>query len=173
MSLVRFVLLSVILLCAATAFANPSKQNACPADLLQRAEQGDHNVQCYLGHMYLSGKGVEQDFARAQYWYQKVVEQQGADAKIVAHANFVLGMLYSSGKGVKQDYREALQCFQNAAKQGYTDAHINIGLLYAKGLGVKQDYQKALYWWELAAKKGHPTAPIYVLKLKKRMHVKG
>jgi TPR repeat protein len=46
-------------------------------------------------------------------------------------------------------------------------------LLYAKGLGVKQDYQKALYWWELAAKKGHPSAPIYVLKLKKKLHSKG
>ncbi len=173
MSLTHRFLLPVIVIIASMVFPGTQVFATCPEDLVKKAEQGDHNVQCYLGHLYLAGKGVEQDFTRAKYWYQRVVEQQGADAKIVAHANFVLGMLYSSGKGGKQNYREAMQCFQNAAKQGYTDAHINIGLLYAKGLGVSRDYQKALYWWNLAAEKGHPTAPIYVLKLKKKMHSQG
>lgn len=168
----RFLLPAAVIL-ASMACTGTYALATSPEDLVRKAEQGDHNVQCYLGHLYLAGKGVEQDFARAKYWYQRVVEQQGADAKIVAHANFVLGMLHSSGKGGKQNYREAMQCFQIAARQGYTDAHINIGLLYAKGLGVSRDYRKALYWWNLAAEKGHPTAPIYVLRLKKKMHRQG
>jgi len=151
-------------------FVVSGAQAACPPDLLQRAEQGDYNVQCYVGHLYLSGKkGAEQDFAKAKYWYERVIFQQGADAKIIAHANFVLGMLYSQGKGCKRNYTEAMQCFRIAAKQGYTDAHINIGLMFAKGLGVKKDCRQALYWWKLAAEKGHPTAPAYVIQLKKKL----
>ena len=155
-------------------FVASGAQAACPPDLLQRAEQGDYNVQCYVGHLYLSGKmGVDQDFSKAKYWYKRVISQPGADAKIVAHANFVLGMLYSQGKGCERNYTEAMHCFLIAAKQGYTDAHINIGLMFAKGLGVKQDYRQALYWWKLAAEKGHPTAPTYVLNLKKILWEQG
>lgn len=144
-----------------------------PESLLYRAEHGDCDAQCYLGHLYLSGKGVTQDFGKAKYWYGKVIDNEGADAKIVAHANFVMGRLYASGKGGIQNYKTALQCFKIAAQQGYTDAHINIGLLYAKGLGVRRDYHQALYWWELAALKGHPTAPKYVRQLKKKIEAEG
>lgn len=141
--------------------------------LVERAELGDCNAQSYLGHAYLSGKGIDRDFAKARYWYQRVIDQPGADAKIVAHANLVLGVLYNSGKGGEQSYTTAVQCFRQAAEQGYTDAHINIGLMYAKGLGVKKDYGKALYWWQLAAEKGHPTAAEYVKELKEKMTSEG
>lgn len=145
----------------------------CPENILNRAERGDCNAQSYIGHLYLSGKGVEQDFEKARYWYQRVIDQEGADAKIVAHANLIMGLLYSTGKGGKQCYQTAVQCFQNAAEQGYTDAHINIGLMYAKGLGVKKDYRMALYWWQLAEEKKHPTAAGYVKELKKKMDLQG
>lgn len=160
-----FLLASLFLavLPASSVFANN------PEDLFARAEAGDFNAQCFIGHMYLSGKGLEQDFEKARLWYQRVRDQEGADAKIVAHANLVLGVLYNSGKGGKQCSRTALQCFENAAQQGYTDAHINIGLIYAKGLGVPKDLQKALYWWRLAEEKGHPSATKYVLELKKKL----
>ena len=145
----------------------------CPPDLRDRAEKGDYNAQCYIGHMYLSGKGVQQDFEKARYWYERVRDQVGADAKIVAHANLVLGVLFNSGKGGKQCSTTAMQCFMNAAQQGYTDAHINIGLMYAKGIGVQKDLQKALYWWQLAEEKGHPSAAGYVEQLKKKLPFQG
>lgn len=142
-------------------------------EILSRAENGDYNAQCYLGHLYLSGKGGEQDFEKARYWYQRVIDQEGADAKIVAHAHLVLGVLFNSGKGGKTCHKTALRCFETAAKQGYTDAHINLGLMYAKGIGVAKDLQQALYWWRLAEEKGHPTAATYVRQLKKKMHLQG
>ena len=157
------VIVAVLFLSITQCFAELSQ------DLVERAEKGDCNAQSYLGHVYLAGKGVGQDFSKARYWYQRVIEQPGADAKIIAHANLVLGILYNSGKGGEQSYTTAVQCFQHAAEQGYTDAHINIGLMYAKGLGVKKDYQKALYWWRLAEEKGHPTAAEYVKELKEKM----
>lgn len=170
---------SVFLLRAVSAiitllFVASGAQAACPPDLLRRAEQGDFNVQSYVGHLYLSGKkGADQDFFKAKYWYERVISQPGADAKLVAHANFVLGMLYSQGKGCKRNYAEAMHCFRIAAEQGYTDAHINIGLMFAKGWGVKKDYRQALHWWQLAAEKGHPTAPAYVLQLKRKLWEQG
>ncbi len=156
-----------VLSCSGSVYA------VTPAEALQKAEGGDHDAQSYLGYLYLCGKGVEKDAAKARYWYQKVVAHPGADARLVAHSQLVLGMLYRSGKGGKQCYSTALQCFLEAADQDYTEAHINIGLLFAEGLGVKKDYEKALYWWELAAEKGHPRAPRYVASLKKRMCAPG
>jgi uncharacterized protein len=166
-------LLSVFVVLSLVFSFTPQAVAECSESLLNKAEQGDFNTQCYIGHLYLSGKGVEQDFEKARYWYQRVIDQEGADAKIVAHANFIMGVLYKSGKGGKQCYKTAMQCFQIAAKQGYTDAHINIGLLYAKGLGVKRDYQQTLFWWQLAAEKGHPTAPRYVYQLEKKIELEG
>lgn len=171
--ILRFCLLSAFVCLPVVLFSYVNVFAECPKELLFRAEQGDYNAQCYIGHLYLSGKGVAQDFEKAKYWYQRVIDHEGADAKIVAHANFVIGMLNVSGKGGKQCYKAAMQCFEIAARQGYTDAHINIGLLYAKGLGVKKDYRKALFWWQLAAQKGHPTASGYVRQLKKKIGMEG
>lgn len=174
MRLLRLYLISVSFFLFVICTFTSQGVAGSPESFLHRAEQGDSDAQCYLGHLYLSGKGgVTKNFEKAKYWYGKVIDNEGADAKIVAHANFVMGRLYASGKGVIQNYKTALQCFKIAAKQGYTDAHINIGLLYAKGLGVSKDYQQALYWWELAALKGHPTAPGYVRQLKKKIEAEG
>lgn len=173
MQALRFFSVSSFILFAVFFYSNTQVIAGCPEDLLNRAEQGDYNAQCYIGHLYLSGKDVPQDFSKARYWYQRVINQQSADAQIVAHANLVLGMLYKNGKGGKQSYEDAMHCFQLAAQQGYTDAHINIGLLYAKGLGTKRDLQKALYWWQQAAEKGHPTAPGYVRQLKQKIGTEG
>ena len=40
------------------------------------AEQGDADAQDKLGEMYLSGRGVLQDFTQAVTWYRKVVDRQ-------------------------------------------------------------------------------------------------
>lgn len=145
----------------------PSQSEALSTkDAFARAKKGDYNAQSYVGHLFLCGKGVDKDPEKARYWYQKVLEQPDADARIVAHSNLMLGLLYKSGKGGVQCYQTAMKCFLTAAAQGYTDAHINIGLLYAHGLGVEKDYNKALFWWNLAAEKGHPGADRYVAALK-------
>lgn len=141
----------------------------CDPKLLKRAINGDVNAQSYVAHLYTSGKGVTQDYAKARYWYGKVANHKSADAKIIAHANLLLGLMYNAGKGGTRDYSSALRCFKTAAAQGYYDAHISIGNMYAQGLGVKKDYSQALFWWKLAAKKGHPQAPRLVYLLEKEL----
>lgn len=158
--------LIIFLLCLAYS-ANASITSSKP--IFDRAQNGDVNAQSYVAHLYATGNGVKQDYSKAKYWYQRIVDHKSADAKIVAHANLVLGIMYNIGKGTDKNYPKAMKCFKIAASQGYFDAHISIGHLYAQGLGVRQDFEKALYWWELAQLEGHPKAASLVKLLKKQI----
>ena len=51
--------------------------------------------------------------------------------------------MYENGEGVVRDYRKAFEWLTKAAKQGYTEAQLNLGGMYLAGLGVPQDYRKA------------------------------
>lgn len=164
----HMLLLAILLLIPSTILASVNRDSS----IFTRAQNGDVNAQSYVAHLYATGQGVQQDYTKAKYWYQRIIDHQGADAKIVAHANLLLGMMYNTGKGANQSYSKAMQCYRIAADQGYFDAHINIGHLYAQGLGVKQDLNKALYWWELAHKEGHPKAASLVRLIKKEMAVR-
>ena len=65
---------------------------------------------------YQFGKGVEQDYQQAAYWYGKAATQGYAPAQ--TH----LAYLYASGKGVGQDLQQAIAWYQKAAAQGDADA---------------------------------------------------
>ena len=47
------------------------------------AEQGDSNAQLSLGSCYQFGKGVNKDYAEAEKWYLKAIEQGNSLAKRV------------------------------------------------------------------------------------------
>ena len=49
--------------------------------LRARAEQGDAGAQADLGLMYVSGRGVLQDFAEAVRWYRLAAEQGNVGAQ--------------------------------------------------------------------------------------------
>lgn len=82
------IVLFVFLLFSAISF--PAFGTCDPA-LLKRAKNGDVNAQSYIAHLYVSGKGVEKNYRKARYWYQRVADHHAADAKIIAHANLLLG----------------------------------------------------------------------------------
>ncbi len=166
----RYILVLLVLLLCSSYSAQASITSNTP--IFDRAQKGDVNAQSYIAHLYATGTGVPRDYAKAKYWYQRIVDHKGADAKIVAHANLLLGIMYNTGKGTTRSYEKAMKCYKIAASQGYFDAHISIGHLYAQGLGVQQDFDKALYWWELAQEKGHPNAANLVAFLKKEIRNK-
>ena len=43
--------------------------------LLHSAENGDAKSQYHLGVLYHDGKGVDQNYVQAAYWYRKAAEQ--------------------------------------------------------------------------------------------------
>ena len=83
------------------------------------AEQGVADAQNDLGFMYASGKGVQQDDAKAAKWYCKAAEQG------YAKAQYNLGVAYDSGEGVMQSDEAAADWYYKAGlsylKEGKRD----------------------------------------------------
>lgn len=158
------LLCAVLLLLFSVSTAHGLSQR----DIKRMAHKGNPSAQSYMAHLYTSGKGRLIDYKKARYWYNRIIYQHDADAKLVAHAKLYMGIMHENGQGGRRDYRKAMKYYRDAARQGFYDAHVGIGLLYATGRGVKKDYSKALHWWRLAAAKGHPRAPRYVAAIEKK-----
>ena len=60
--------------------------------------------------IYLQGKGVEQDYKEAVYWFRKAADAGNA----AAMCN--LGTMYETGKGVNMDLGEARRLYEEGAK---------------------------------------------------------
>lgn len=120
---------------------------------LPKAKQGDLFAQYVMGHMYCSGKRVEQDYDKGMRWYRAA-----ADAGF-APSELALGTLYFHGQGVDPDAVEAAHWFERAASKGYARAQSNLAALYlGGGEGVEVDYDRALHWYRQAAAQGHTVA---------------
>ena len=143
----------LILLCAmamqvVNVSAQASTQNEEFAVVLQKAQQGDTEAQNTVGDMYRKGKGVEQNYEQALYWYRKAAEQGHADAQMS------IGHMYDEGIGVSLDKVQAFHWYLKAAEQGHADAQYNIGIMYQFGEGVEQNLEQALYWYKKGAEQG-------------------
>ena len=114
--------------------------------------RGNASAQNQLGQLYANGRGVPQDYATAQGWYEKAAAQGHA------WAQNQLGQLSADGLGAPQDYKKARQWWEHAATQGVAQAQYNLGQLYANGRGVPQDYATARGWYEKAAAQGNAWA---------------
>jgi Sel1 repeat len=120
------------------------------------ANDGNATAQFNLGVMYLTGRGVQQDYSAAALWFRK------AAAQGYAFAQSNLGTLYRDGRGVAQDDTEAVMWFRKAADQGDAVAELLLGNQYANGKGVPQHYSEAMIWFQRAAEQGHPVAKLYL-----------
>jgi TPR repeat protein len=79
------------------------------------AVNGDSRSQLVLAVMYSEGVGVEVDYARAFYWYQKAESQGSPEARYAMSTYFDLGM-----KGVAdQNKAEAVVMQLDSALAGF------------------------------------------------------
>ena len=53
---------------------------------------------------------------------------------------------------IKHSYQQLI----TAARNGNSDAKIQVAMLYMHGIGVKRDFDKAEYWFKQSAKDNHP-----------------
>lgn len=109
------------------------------------AEAGNPNAQFNLAVLYLSGRGVKRDVAKAIDWHRKAAEQG------LASAEHGLGVFFYQGMGVKRDYAEALKWFKRAAAKGFAESEFNLGVMYFNRQGVKRDDIEVVKWITLAA----------------------
>jgi TPR repeat protein/curved DNA-binding protein CbpA len=146
----------------------PGHAPASPAEMISAVDlqqlkmlgtQGNASAQNQLGQLYANGRGVPQDYATAQRWYEKAAAQGNA------WAQNQLGQLSADGLGVPQDYQKARQWWEQAAAQGVSQAQYNLGQLYANGRGVPQNYATARSWYEKAAAQGNAWAQAQIGQL--------
>lgn len=112
-----------------------------PAEILQKAEQGDVNFQYSLGRIYEIGKREKSDRNKAIEWYTKA-----ADAGHL-EASYRLAFLYYRARGAKQDLSRAYKYMRIAAEGNHKRAQTYLSQMYNKGLGVTKDTQKSNYWY--------------------------
>ncbi len=108
---------------------------------LRQAKEGDAYAQTAVGKMYADGRGVNEDFDQARFWFEKAVLQKQPEAL------YNLGLMYANGDGVDQSWTEAVRWYRLAAERGQVDAENSLGLRYKKGEGVDQDYVQAYKWF--------------------------
>ena len=123
---------------------------------LAEAEKGDIFSQYVLGHMYSTGKTVEQDYEQGMRWYRAAAEGGYAPSQLA------LGSMYYAGQGVEADAAEAARWFEKAAKRGYVRAQANLAAVYLAGEGVPADHDKALRWYREAVLGGHKGSRYYL-----------
>ncbi len=123
---------------------------------LAEAKEGDIFSQYVLGHMYSTGKAVDQDYEKGLRWYRAAAEAGYAPSQLA------LGSMYYAGQGVEADAAEAARWFEKAAKNGYVRAQANLAAVYLSGEGVSTDHDKALHWYRQAVLGGHEQSRYYL-----------
>lgn len=76
------------------------------------ATKGSADAQFRIGVLYVFGKGVRQDYAKANQWFEKAANQGHADAQVF------LGAAYLEGRGVRQNRSTAKEWFGRACDKG-------------------------------------------------------
>ena len=153
------------------------------------AEDGDPDCMEEVAQAYLNGAdGVEQDFGKSAYWWEKLAETGDPSAQ------FNTGLFYAKGCGVERDFKKAADWMRKAAENGDDDAtnlvksyeevqenlskaeagdaaaQAEIAKLYTKlGGSLEQfstdsDYKEAFLWAKRSADQGCPEG-LYCLAL--------
>lgn len=96
-------------------------------------ENGSDTVMNSLGAMYYKGRGVEQDYSKAVYWYTEAANK----GNVTSMSN--LGYCYYYGRNIPVDYEKAYQMYTKAAIMGDLIAEYKVGDMFASGKYVAKD----------------------------------
>ena len=67
------------------------------------ADQGDVKSQYGMGLLYVTGRGVQLDYAEGLSWFRKAAEQGNAKAQ------FMVGLMHARGRGVTPNLERAVE----------------------------------------------------------------
>ncbi|NPT54896.1 tetratricopeptide repeat protein [Paraburkholderia elongata] len=79
---------------------------------ISKAKKGDPKAQFAVAEAYRTGKGVDEDFAEALYWYRAAAEQ----GNISAQNN--LGTMFQRGIGTEKNSKMAAYWYRQSASEG-------------------------------------------------------
>ncbi|KAG0302263.1 hypothetical protein BGZ97_002430, partial [Linnemannia gamsii] len=151
------------------------------ADMMARAESGDHVAQETLGDMFMDGRVFPKDAQAAIDWYLRANSQRNRSAtrrklRPICYSNHGVTREYltavdrhrkAADQGdstaqcnvgllhlIVEEHAEAMIWLRKAAEQGNANAYVDIGYLYVGGLGVSKNYAEAMIWYRKAAEQG-------------------
>ncbi|MDR1818155.1 MAG: sel1 repeat family protein [Puniceicoccales bacterium] len=102
--------------------------------------------------LYKGGKGLQQDYRKAEFWYRQAAEAGSA------RAQFQLGVIFDFGYGFPQNPSEAFKWFLRAAEQNIPEAQYNVGIMYSEGIGTTKNTVEAVKWYRRAAEENDGDA---------------
>lgn len=123
------------------------------------AERSRVEAEVLLGSLYLSGKGVSQNFSQARLWFGKAAEQNNRTSE------FWLAIMNDQGLGLPKDQNAAAALFLKAAEEGFAEAQYAASVRYAKGIGLPLNPTAAARWAYRAAFQGSPQAQLALAKI--------
>lgn len=144
----------VLVLCVASqsvpcVFAQSA---AAPSGSKAEASGLDNNSEYEEGKIFLHGRGVEKDPAKALEHFQKAAELGHIEAP------GAIGYFYSVGLVVEKDEAKAAECFQKGSDKGSALAKFNLGRFHLDGKGGLSGTEKGLALMEESASLGLPDA---------------
>jgi len=149
---------------ASSKLSRIEEQEAKFRELQDSASAGKVDAQYELAMMYLKGRGVEADGAKARDWLQKAADSN--DSKAITR----LGIVNYKGEGGKVDYKRALTLFNRVADKSVL-AQYYLGEMYAGGAGTNRDYVTAISWYKKAADGGFNRARGKIINLEEEMRM--
>jgi TPR repeat protein len=106
-----------------------------------------------FGYMHLFGKGLEQDYVKAESYFKRA-----SDAGFNG-ARFRLGKMYREGHpGVPKQTALAFKLISQAAEKGGPNAQFNLAQMYENGEGTQVDLHRSFKLYQGAASKKHAFA---------------
>jgi uncharacterized protein len=117
-----------------------TKTQRLVAGLTGKAKTGSVRAQTMLADIYLQGKGVIKDPAKAAYWMEMAAKQGDVTAQ------FNIAMMYGRGDGVTANSETAFQWFLKAAEQKDIAAQYKVALHYRDGIGAVKNTVAAKQW---------------------------
>lgn len=100
-------------------------------------ENGNENAMNDLGALYYDGRGCEQDYTKAIYYYNMAAEHGSR----LAQEN--LGYCYYYGRNMAVDYEKAYHYFALGALSGMPVSLYKLGDIYQNGYYVKKNEKEA------------------------------
>lgn len=116
--------------------------------IVEKALEGESSAQYRLGDCFYNGIGVNVDYQKAAFWFEKAAEQENVDSQ------YMLGLCYYLGNGFGKDFEKARLWFKKAADRGDELSQVKLALIYENGEGVEQDYEESAYWYKKAGENG-------------------
>lgn len=109
----------------------------------------------FIGRMWMRGEGVEQNFDRAKFWFER------GNLFKDPQSQYALGLMYLHGYGVKADIISATDFFKAAANQDYAPAQVQLGALHLDQ-GHNEDLTAANHYFDLAARWANIESYYYI-----------